>query len=66
MATKQTEANKRWQAKNREKSRYLQGRSRARAFIQKQANAEDLVELQQLIKQAQEGQREESGHGKSQ
>ncbi|WP_018659369.1 hypothetical protein [Allofustis seminis] len=46
----QTEANKRWQEKNREYTRYLNARSAARGFIRNRANAEDLQELEQLIK----------------
>lgn len=45
----QTEANKRWQEKNREKAKYLRNRSTARSFIKNQATAEDIKELQQLI-----------------
>lgn len=45
----QTEANKRWQEKNKEKARYLSRRSTARNFIKKDATAEDLLELEQLI-----------------
>lgn len=46
---KQTEANKRWQEQNREKTRYLRNRSTARSFIKKQATEEDLEELEILI-----------------
>lgn len=46
----QTEANKRWQEKNREKTRYLRNRSTARNFITKQAECEDIEELESLIK----------------
>lgn len=45
----QTEANKRWQEKNREKAKYLRNRSTARSFIKNQATLEDIEELQQLI-----------------
>ena len=45
----QTEANKRWQEKNREKAKYLRNRSTARSFIKNRATAEDIKELQQLI-----------------
>lgn len=45
----QTEANKKWQEKNREKTRYLRNRSTARGFLKKQATFEDLEEMQQLI-----------------
>ncbi|MEQ7275228.1 hypothetical protein ABQE19_07080 [Enterococcus thailandicus] len=46
---KQTEANKRWQEKNKEHAKYLSNRSRARSFIRKQATIEDIQELEQLI-----------------
>lgn len=46
---KQTEANKRWAEKNRERARYLRNRSAARSFIKKQATEEDLEELENLI-----------------
>ena len=45
----QTEANKKWQEKNREKARYLRNRSAARNFIKKQATEEDIKELEELI-----------------
>lgn len=47
---KQTEANKRWQEKNREKTKYLRNRSTARSFIKNQATKEDIEELKELIK----------------
>lgn len=47
---KQTEANKRWQEKNREKAKYLRNRSTARSFIKSQATREDIEELKELIK----------------
>ncbi len=47
----QTEANKRWQQKNKEKAKYLHSRSTARSFIKNHATTEDLQELQQLIQQ---------------
>lgn len=46
----QTEYNKTWQEKNRERTRYLRNRSTARSFIKKQATKEDIEELKQLIK----------------
>ena len=45
----QTEANKRWQEKNKEKAKYLSDRSRAKSFI-KRATLEDLELLESLIK----------------
>lgn len=47
----QTEANKRWQEKNKEKAKYLSDRSRARSFIKKAATLEDLEEFQKLIEE---------------
>lgn len=46
---KQTEANKRWQEKNKEYAKYLSNRSRTRSFIRNQATLEDLDELKKLI-----------------
>lgn len=46
---KQTEANKRWQEKNREKAKYLRNRSTARSFIKNFATKEDIEELKKLI-----------------
>ncbi|WP_125591072.1 hypothetical protein [Companilactobacillus jidongensis] len=47
---KQTIANKKWQDKNREHTRYLRNRSAARNFIKKQAELDDIAELKELIK----------------
>jgi len=46
----QTEANKRWQEKNKEKAKYLSDRSRARSFIRNKATLEDIDELEELIR----------------
>lgn len=46
----QTEANKKWQEKNKEKAKYLSDRSRARNFIKKSATLEDIEEFEQLLK----------------
>lgn len=46
----QTEYNKTWQEKNRERARYLRNRSTSRSFIKNQATKEDIEELKQLIK----------------
>lgn len=48
---RQTEANKRWQEKNKEYNRYLKARSTARSFIRNKAKLEDLEELDQLIEE---------------
>lgn len=46
---KQTEANKKWQEKNKEKAKYLSNRSRARSFIKNSSTLEDLEEFKNLI-----------------
>ncbi len=45
----QTEANKRWQEKNKEETGYLRNRYTARNFVKKQATIEDIEELEGLI-----------------
>ena len=45
----QTEANKRWQAKNKERAKYLSTRSVARSFIKNRALEEDLDEFMGII-----------------
>ena len=54
MAVKQTEANKKWQEKNKERAKYLSDRSRARSFIKNLATAEDLEEFKKLIEERKE------------
>ncbi|OEH53999.1 hypothetical protein AQ616_09430 [Oceanobacillus sp. E9] len=49
----QTKANKKWQEKNREHTRYLRNRSTARNFIKKQATLEDIEELEILLEERQ-------------
>lgn len=46
----QTEANKKWQEKNRDRARYLRNRSASRNFIKKQATIEDITELEELLR----------------
>ncbi|MFD2129949.1 hypothetical protein ACFSKI_01585 [Pseudogracilibacillus auburnensis] len=46
---KQTEANKKWQEKNKERAKYLSDRSRARSFIRNQATIDDIEELRELL-----------------
>ena len=48
---KQTEANKKWQKKNRERAKYLSNRSVARSFVKNKATIEDLEELKKLIEE---------------
>ena len=45
----QTEANKKWQEKNKERAKYLSDRSRARSFIRNKATLDDIKELEELI-----------------
>ena len=45
----QTEANKRWAEKNKERKKYLSYRTMARSFIKKLATDKDIEELKQLI-----------------
>ena len=47
----QTEANKKWQEKYKERAKYLSDRSRARSFIRKQATKEDIEEFRQLLEE---------------
>lgn len=48
---RQTEANKRWQEKNKARAKYLSDRSRARSFIKNQATLEDIEEFRNLLKE---------------
>ena len=48
-STGRTEANKRWQEKNKEHAKYLQYRSMARSFARKFATEEDMAEINQLF-----------------
>ena len=47
--SKQTEANQRWEAKNKEYSNYLKQRSSARSFIKNKATKEDIEEFRRLL-----------------
>lgn len=49
--TPQQRANKKWNAKNRERRNYLTKRSASRGFIRNNATKDDLLELQELIKE---------------
>ncbi|MFL1695435.1 hypothetical protein ACJQWY_01280 [Weissella kandleri] len=49
MATNQTKANKKWQEQNKEYTKYLNYRSRARSFIRNMATIDDIDELLELI-----------------
>ena len=50
MAVKQTEANKKWQEKNKERAKYLSDRSRARSFLKKAVILEDIEEFEEILK----------------
>ena len=50
--TPQQRANKKWNARNREHRNYLTKRSTSRGFIRNNATKEDLLELQELIKES--------------
>lgn len=41
----QTEANKKWQEKNKERAKYLSDRSRARNFLKNRVTIEDIEEF---------------------
>lgn len=43
------EAQQKWRGKNREKTNYINNKSKARSFIRKDATDEDLAELKELI-----------------
>lgn len=47
----QTEANKKWQEKNKERAKYLSDRSRTRSFIKNKATIEDIEEFEDLLKE---------------
>lgn len=49
MTKKQTEANKKWQEKNKDHAKYLSNRSRGRSFIRNQATLEDIAEFRKLL-----------------
>ena len=49
--SKQTDYNKNWQRKNKERNLYLNDRSRARGFIKNKATLDDLKELAELIQE---------------
>ena len=49
--TPQQRANKKWNEKNRAHKNYLTRRSTSRGFIRNHATKDDLLELQELIKE---------------
>ena len=46
----QTESNKKWQEKNKERAKYLSDRSRARSFLKNRVTEEDLEEFEEILK----------------
>lgn len=48
---KQAEANKRWEAKNKEYSNYLKQRTTSRSFIKNKATQEDIEEFRALLEE---------------
>lgn len=50
MAKPQTEYNKKYQAKDKERTAYLKYRSFSRSFIKNKSELEDLIELKELIR----------------
>ena len=50
--TAQQRANKKWNERNREHRNYLTKRSTSRGFIRNNATKDDLLELQELIKES--------------
>ena len=46
----QTEANKKWQEKNKERAKYLSDRSRARSFLKNRVTEEDLAEFEEILR----------------
>ena len=51
MAVKQTEANKKWQEKNKERTKYLSDRSRARNFLKKVVFPENIKKFEEILKE---------------
>lgn len=50
LKTPQQKADKKWNEKNRERRNYMTKRSTARGFIRNHATQDDLLELNELIK----------------
>ena len=45
----QTESNKKWQEKNKERAKYLSDRSRARSFLKNIVTEEELAEFEEIL-----------------
>lgn len=50
----QTEANKKWQEKNKERAKYLSDRSMARSFLKNRVTIEDIEEFEEILKNRKE------------
>lgn len=50
----QTEANKKWQEKNKERAKYLSDRSRARSFLKNIVTEEELAEFEEILRNRRE------------
>lgn len=50
----QTEANKKWQEKNKERAKYLSDRSRARSFLKNRVTIEDIEEFEEILRNRKE------------
>ncbi|MEK6455190.1 hypothetical protein NSQ82_16450 [Caldifermentibacillus hisashii] len=61
MPKKQTEANKKWQEKNKDYANYISARARARSFIRNKATIEDIEEFKKLIAEREAVLRNERG-----
>lgn len=61
MVSKQTEANRRWREKNKEHARYLNERTKARAFLRNKATDDDLIAFIDLIETERKQRLEDDG-----
>lgn len=50
----QTEANKKWQEKNKERAKYLSDRSRARSLLKNRVTIEDIEEFEEILRNRKE------------
>ena len=50
----QTEANKKWQEKNKERAKYLSDRSRARSFLKNRVTIEYIEEFEEILRNRKE------------
>lgn len=57
----QVNASRRWEQKNPERAKYIRYRTSARGFLRNHATEEDLIEMEQLIKERREKLKEDAG-----